>query len=93
MKETEEKRNALFSTLIYACIILLVFLINFSGKFKSGPCTPNLDVLSVLIIGPFSLIMILLNGVKTFLYKKPNKFSFFIHLLAFLIWIILLFVN
>jgi hypothetical protein len=89
----QEKRNALLSITFYFIAVLTIILINFSGKFKSGPCTPNLDFFSVIFLGLLNLILLIINGVLAFVMKKQTKYSFFIHLLATTIGIILLFMN
>lgn len=88
-----EKRNALLSIIFYFIAVLTIILINNSGNFKSGPCTPNLDVLSFFLLGPFSLISLILNCILAFVKEKPTKYSIIIHLIALTIWTIILFVN
>ncbi|WP_296686487.1 hypothetical protein [Flavobacterium sp.] len=83
-----EKKNALFSITFYVISILIIAAINFSGKFKSGPCTPNLDVFSVFIVIVINVILLIVNGVRGFLMEKQTKFSFLIHLIVLLSWII-----
>jgi len=82
-KLNKKYSNALLSFNFYALAILVIFLIAISGRFKSGPCTPNLDILSVIFLYLISFILLLINGVRVFYYKKPNKYSFYIHLIAF----------
>jgi hypothetical protein len=89
----QEKRNALLSITFYFIAVLTIILINFSGKFKSGPCTPNLDFFSVIFLGLLNLILLIINGVLAFVMKKQTKYSFSIHLLVTTIGIILLFMN
>jgi hypothetical protein len=89
----QEKRNALLSLIFYVLVTIAIVLINISGKFKSGPCTPNLDVMSFFLIGPISLILLMINGIQIFWMKKQTKYSFFIHLAALIIWITILSVG
>lgn len=84
----QEKKNALKSIVFYIIAILTIVLINISGKFKSGPCTPNLDVLSVFIFIILNVILLIINGVKAFVMKKETKRSTIVHLAVLIIWII-----
>lgn len=89
----QEKHNALLSIIFYFIAVLTIILINTSGKFKSGPCTPNLDFFSVIFLGLLNLILLIINGVLAFVMKKPTKYSFITHLIALTIWTIILCVN
>jgi hypothetical protein len=84
----QEKKNALISILFYAISILIIIAINVSGKFKSGPCTPNLDILSVFILVVLNIILLVINGIKAFVIKKQTNLSFVIHFVFLIIWII-----
>ncbi len=84
----EEKKNALKSIMFYLIAILTIIVINVSGKFKSGPCTPNLDVLSVFILAILNVILLIINGIKAFIMKKETKISTIVHLAVLIIWII-----
>lgn len=85
---SQEKKNALKSIVFYIIAILVIVVINISGKFKSGPCTPNLDVLSVFILAILNVILLIINGIKAFVMKKETKFSTIVHLAVLIIWII-----
>ncbi|REC41904.1 hypothetical protein DRF69_13190 [Chryseobacterium sp. 5_R23647] len=84
----EEKKNALKSIMFYLIAILTIIVINVSGKFKSGPCTPNLDVLSVFILAILNVILLIINGIKAFIMKKETKLSTIVYLAVLIIWII-----
>ncbi|WP_411812366.1 hypothetical protein ACLB9Y_04290 [Chryseobacterium scophthalmum] len=84
----QEKKNALKSIVFYIIAILVIVVINISGKFKSGPCTPNLDVLSVFVFMILNVILLIINGIKTFVMKKETKLSTIVHLAVLIIWII-----
>ncbi|WP_269225415.1 hypothetical protein [Flavobacterium eburneipallidum] len=88
-----EKRNALLSILFYAISIVAIVIINLSGQFKSGPCTPNLDVFSIFLVAILNIILLVVNAISTFGLKKETKYSFYIHLSVFVIWIIALIIN
>jgi hypothetical protein len=85
---SQEKKNALKSIMFYLIAILTIIVINVSGKFKSGPCTPNLDVLSVFILAILNVILLIINGIKAFIMKKETKLSTIVHLAVLIIWII-----
>lgn len=80
----QEKKSIVF----YIIAILVIVVINISGKFKSGPCTPNLDVLSVFIFIILNVILLIINGVKAFVMKKETKLSTIVNLAVLIIWII-----
>ena len=84
----QEKNNAIKSIVLYVIAILIIVLINISGKFKSGPCTPNLDVLSVFIFIILNVILLIINGIKAFAMKKEMRLSIIVHLAVLIIWII-----
>ncbi|POY41009.1 hypothetical protein C3L50_00330 [Flavobacterium alvei] len=91
-----EKRNALLSIIFYVISIIAVVIINLSGQFKSGPCTPNLDFFSIFIVAILNVILLITNAISTFGLKKETKNSFFIHLFVFslfIIWIMTLIIN
>lgn len=85
---SQEKKSALKSIMFYLIAILTIIVINVSGKFKSGPCTPNLDVLSVFILAILNVILLIINGIKAFIMKKETKLSTIVHLAVLIIWII-----
>ncbi|AZB28566.1 hypothetical protein EB354_04410 [Chryseobacterium balustinum] len=85
---SQEKKNALKSIMFYLIAILTIIVINVSGKFKSGPCTPNLDVLSFFILAILNVILLIINGIKAFIMKKETKLSTIVHLAVLIIWII-----
>ncbi|PSR54097.1 hypothetical protein AHMF7605_11475 [Adhaeribacter arboris] len=87
-----EKRNAIKSLIFYGIYITVIILINASGAFKSGPCTPNLDILSIFLIGPISLILLIKNLGKLFA-KHPTKYSTLIHGVGLLTWMVILFLG
>ncbi|WP_267265106.1 hypothetical protein [Chryseobacterium formosus] len=84
----QEKKNALKSIIFYVIAILTIVVINASGKFKSGPCTPNLDVLSVFAVVALNVILLIVNIVKAFVMKKQTRLSVVVHFVALLIWVI-----
>lgn len=91
-----EKQNALLSITFYAISIIAIVLINLSGAFKSGPCTPNLDFLSIFVVAILNVILLIINTISTFGLKKETKYSFFVHLsvlIFFVIWITTLITN
>jgi hypothetical protein len=84
--DSDEMQSLKLTLLFYVIMGALIFYFNISSEFKSGPCTPNLDLLSILFIGPISLILAIWNSLKFFIYKLPNKYSMIIHSIGFAIW-------
>lgn len=85
-----ELKNAGKSLLAYGIIAVIIILINISGAFKSGPCTPNLDVMSVLFIGPISIVLFVINLLQRISRKRATTYSTIIHLIVFIVWLIVL---
>jgi hypothetical protein len=87
---TRKNHNALKSISFYLIAVLVIVFINVSGEFKSGPCTPNLDLLSFFLLGPLIVILMVINGILAFVMDKSTKHSFYIHLFALSTWMIIL---
>jgi hypothetical protein len=88
-----EKRNATLSVMFYAISITAVIFFNLSGQYKSGPCTPNLDVFSIYFVSILNTILLIINAILTFGLKRQTRYSYFIHLSVFIIWITFLIFN
>ncbi len=55
-------------------------------NFKSGPCTPNLDIFSWFMMTLLSLVLLLKNTVQLAVSKDKKKIcSISIHAIAFLL--------
>ncbi len=61
-----------------------------SKSFKSGPCTPNLDLLSLMIFGPVALFLLLRSIYKVY-KRQGSKTSLLINFIAFSGWLSALF--
>lgn len=90
-KISKGKLNAIKTLVFYALAIIAIVLINISGEFKSGPCTPNLDFFSILFLCPVSFVFMMINAVKTFTLNRETKYSFYIHLIFLIPWVYFLF--
>ena len=88
-----ENRNALLSIIFYVISVIAILIINLSGQFKSGPCTPNLDFFSIFIVAILNIILLIINAISTFGLKRETRYSYFIHLFIFIIWVIALIIN
>lgn len=89
----QEKKNAIKSVVFYVSAILIIVAIDASEKFKSGLCTPNLDILSVYIFVILNIILLIINVFKAFVLKKQTQSSSIIHLIVLLSWIIYFNIN
>jgi len=71
----------------YAMTFLLVWFCRLN--FKSGPCTPNLDIFSWFIATAVSFILLVKSIVRFVISRdKRRMYSFSIHLVAFgLLWL------
>lgn len=88
-----EKRNVLLSIIFYVVSLVVIVIINLSGQFKSGPCTPNLDFFSIFLLVVLNVILLITNAVLTFGLKRETRYSFFVHLFVFIIWIMALMIK
>ena len=56
------------------------------ANFKTGPCTPNLDIASFMVAGIVCLCLLLKNLVELLRFKtRTNGYSVLVHLTATLI--------
>jgi len=62
MTQAIDTRFLVTRILGYAVVFLCVWYCKLN--FKSGPCTPNLDIFSWLIATALSIILLLKNGVQ-----------------------------
>lgn len=68
---------------------LIIFTIYICVKnFRSGPCAPNLDMLSILILVPLSAILVPVNGFRSI--RNKNWLPFLPHLIGFTILLLAL---
>jgi hypothetical protein len=81
-----ENKKEIITILFYVASVIFVLIINLSGKFKSGPCNPGLDLISAFLLIVFNIVLLITTAVSTFILKKKTKNLFFIHLFIFLIW-------
>ena len=55
-------------------------------NFKTGPCTPNLDIVSYLVAGIICLFLLLKNLIRLMFFRnRTNGYSVLIHLFATLV--------
>lgn len=86
-----QERTAVKSIIVYIVLLLIIIAINVSGKFKSGPCSPNLDILSVFGGIIINITLLIINGIKAFVMKREARLSTFVHFAVLIIWVILIF--
>ncbi|KUJ53414.1 hypothetical protein AR685_03240 [Chryseobacterium sp. JAH] len=87
----QERTNAVKSIIFYIVLLLIIVAINVSGKFKSGPCSPSLDILSVFGGIIINITLLIINGIKAFVMKREARLSTFVHFAVLIIWVILIF--
>lgn len=83
----QEKKNAKLTILFYAISLLIIVLINISGKFESQEQIINIDISSIFLLVIFNVILLIINGIKALIFEKQTKLSFFIHFIGLVIWI------
>jgi hypothetical protein len=70
--------------LLYAFAFVAVWYCGMN--FKSGPCTPNLDIFSWLMANLLSLVLLLKNVLQFAISKERKRiYSIIIHAIAFLL--------
>jgi hypothetical protein len=69
----------------YILLGVFTFYANNSKEFRSGPCTPNLDVLSFLLSGLISTILFTISIARLFL-KRKNQAVLIINFIAVAGW-------
>jgi len=84
----EKNRGVVGAMLFYAIIIGLLF-IPLPPGWRSGPCTPGVDFLLMLVVGPVSLLLVTVSLIRRFVFKK-NSNTIFVHGLAFIAWLVAL---
>jgi len=81
-------RGMISALLFYAIIIGLMF-IPLPAGLRSGPCTPGLDFLLMLSLGPLSLLLLTVSLIRRFIFKQSTNGAF-VHGLAFVVWLVAL---
>lgn len=82
------KRHHVLNILVYHLISLpLIAYVILSGQFKSGPCTPNFDVLAALYV-VVSFICLIVYG----LFKLISKGKAYLYLLMVNLFVLAIFV-
>jgi hypothetical protein len=70
-------------------MLVIVGLVRNIDSFKSGPCTPNLDVILPMLIFPISLFLTI-RGINSVINDRKNVSVFSIYLIGFLLLIYLM---
>jgi hypothetical protein len=86
-----KKRDLLLVAYHLFSAIAVVYFMK-SGNFKSGPCTPDLDVLGFFLALLISIVLTLV-GIVMLIKSRQNKYFLIINLTAMLIWLSILFWN
>lgn len=88
LQTLDEKHLLQKWSIAYLAMFLLMWycMVN----FKSGPCSPNLDVLSFLLVSVLNLVF-LLASILQFIKEKSREalLPLLVHLIAFLILMVL----
>ncbi|PTQ98048.1 hypothetical protein C8P68_103207 [Mucilaginibacter yixingensis] len=84
----------LFTLIYYIVAALLGFYFGTSKSFKSGPCTPDLDIMWPLFVFLGSIVLTLIYFLKFSLKKRRiNLYIALIHLAVLLGFVLLLVVD
>ncbi len=77
--------------LIYALLLGAVVLFNVLPGFQSGPSGPNLDMLSIVIVGLTTAIL-MIRGIVKYFSKEIGGKILLINIIAFAAWCFAMFV-
>ncbi len=85
-----ELENASYTLMFYFVVVILVTIFNTASQFKSGSCTPNLDVFSFFLVGLMSLVLLFVNVIRRIVRKRDTLYSSILHLVGFSTWCLIL---
>jgi len=68
--------------LYYLLAISLILFFNIAPGFKTGPCTPNVDILSIMLAFFGAVVLLAINGIQIVRYGRIYLPSFIIHALV-----------
>lgn len=82
-------KKPVFKTVVYYIIVIsLIVFFNISGDFKTGPCNPGLDLISVLLAVIITFVLLVINVFLSIRKGKVYLPSLCIHLLVLVLLII-----
>jgi len=88
------KRHHVAFVLPYQAVAIPVVLVTtFASPFRSGPCTPNLDVFAYLLDSIVTIVMLGISTIKLIFKGRPHLLAFVINAIALGILILLNFVR
>jgi hypothetical protein len=77
--------------LFYSLAATSIYLLNKAEP--SGPCTPGLGIMLLLLLPFISAVLFVVNSIKTYKGSKSNMLSAVIHLLVVIGFIVFLETN
>jgi hypothetical protein len=75
-------KPVLHTLIYYVVAFATVIYIEKSGNFRSGPCTPNLDIFAPLMFFIISVIMMIVNVTKAIRQRGDYIMAAGIHVLV-----------
>lgn len=79
-----------YSIICYIIAMLVVCVIRFSGNFKSGPCTPNLDLISFFLAVLISASMVVITLIRLIISRSnANLWLLLVNITGFCSWFLL----
>ena len=82
------KRHHVLKTLVHHLISLpIIAYVILSGQFKSGPCTPNLDILAALYVVVSFICLIVYSLFKLISKGKAYLFLLMVNIFALAIFV------
>ncbi|MCD8740338.1 hypothetical protein LT679_06955 [Mucilaginibacter roseus] len=79
-----KSKSVALSILFYIAAWVLIVVFNSFDTFKSGPCTPNLDFLSIIVAIIFSAGLVVIIMIKSVIqWKRPDWVLLLIHIVGF----------
>jgi hypothetical protein len=87
--KTHQFKTYLWPIAFYLVGGMLIVFFSKTPGFKSGPCTPGLDVLSWLLFGLVAFGLLVRSILIAIWRKKRDWISLLIHAAALIIWLII----
>jgi hypothetical protein len=92
-KLNHNRRPVAKTLLFYAVAFLLILAVNTLPGFKSGPCTPNLDILSLFVTFIVAVSLLIINVIKLAISGRSYLDLTLVHAGVVLIFCTLLAIN
>lgn len=76
--------------LYYALAAGLFIVIDRTNAWSGGPCSPGVGFLVLILFGPLCLILAAVNLIRQFIVRESSGGAAVIHIIAFVVWLVVL---